>query len=581
MQLLNEAQIYDQWAPILEEKIGITDRYKKSWMAKYCHFHTLNENFSYGTSVNLGNVPGMGPVRPGAAPGGVTAFNSAGAKGSGDKFPSLLPLSIQVGARTVGFDIVSVIPMPGPTGVLTYLDYVYAGGKPGSESKPTLIKINSADLSGGHFTNGTHYWGVNSATGGNAYYASGSKAVELIFVGYSRIDGYPIFRVGETYTTANTSNTWTKDATITLADVFNQTAVIAISTSGKPDQTAYVWNAAATTKVVSVSAKPELVRALEDHVQGPAGAGTFDQDNWTGNYVDGTNPANPMGRGTGESTYYRMLGLTAYTKFVEAETFQFAASVTTEQIQDLNKQYGIDVISMVENALVNEISQSINKNILSRAFALGWSNNSEMLATEGVTLNFTLDRSITSNGTSPAYLNKLGFGEAIAYNAYADLGDFENLHTIQRRISSKVLAASNIIYQRGRRGQANFIVTNAQIATALQDSAQFTFAPMNNTINQSGSGLYPVGTLANMTIYVDPNMTWDDTRILVGRKGADEEPGLKFLPYLMAESISTIAEGTMSPKVAVKTRYALVEAGQWPETQYLTIYLNLNGMLLV
>jgi hypothetical protein len=73
-------------------------------------------------------------------------------------------------------------------------------------------------------------------------------------------------------------------------------------------------------------------------------------------------------------------------------------------------------------------------------------------------------------------------------------------------------------------------------------------------------------------------MKYDDTRILVGRKGADEEPGLKFMPYLMAESIQTIAEGTMAPKLAVKSRYALVEAGFHPETQYITFLVNLKTL---
>ena len=580
--LINEAQIYETWGPLLEDKVGVKDTYKKEWLSKYCHYHKMNEGFSYGTYNNLGNVPGMGAVRPGAAPGGPLAFHT-GTTGSGDKFPSLLPLAIQVAARTVGFDCVSVIPMPGPAGVLTYLDYVYAGGKPGSETKPLMIKINAGNFLNGStvvkYTNGVHYWGVNSVSTTN--YAANSKAVELIFIGYSRVDGYPIFRVGETYYTPDTTNTWVKDATITLAEVFDQTAVISISTAGKPDQTTYVLGDPATTKVLTVTAKPELVRALEDHIQGYTGSGTYDQDNWTGNYNDGTTLANPMGRGTGEGTYYRSMGLQAYTKFVEAETFQVSASVTTEQIQDLNKQYGIDVISMVENALVNEISQSINKHILSRLFALGWSNNKQMYDAEGKTCNFTVDKAVNTVGNSPAYINKIGFKETIPYNAYADYGDFENLHTIQRRIMSKLILAGNVIAQRGRRGQGNFIVTNIQIATALQDSAQFTFAPMNNTINQNNGSLYPAGTIAGMTVYVDPNMSFTDTRILVGRKGGDEEPGLKFLPYLMAESIQTIAEGTMSPKIAVKSRYALVEAGQWPETQYFTIYVHLGSVDIV
>ena len=285
-----------------------------------------------------------------------------------------------------------------------------------------------------------------------------------------------------------------------------------------------------------------------------------------------------MDRGTGESTYYRVMGLKAYTKFVEATTYQVAASITTEQIQDLNRQYGIDVVAMVENALVNEISQSINKHILGRAFALGWSNNKEFYTVMGDTLNFALDPLYTP-GTTVSYTGKSGSVTPIEVMPFYQVNTtgFENLSTIQRRVVSKILAAGNIIASRGRRGPANFVVTNAHVATALADVAQFTFAPMANTINQNNGSLYPIGTLAGMTVYVDPNMEWTDTRVLVGRKGTDEEPGLKFMPYLMAEPIQTISEGTMSPKIAVKSRYALVEAGQLPQTMYYTFVVVMGA----
>jgi hypothetical protein len=53
------------------------------------------------------------------------------------------------------------------------------------------------------------------------------------------------------------------------------------------------------------------------------------------------------------------------------------------------------------------------------------------------------------------------------------------------------------------------------------------------------------------------------------------------MPYMMAESIQTISEGTMSPKIAVKSRYALVEAGFHPETMYLCFNVNLPAGGLV
>jgi hypothetical protein len=66
---------------------------------------------------------------------------------------------------------------------------------------------------------------------------------------------------------------------------------------------------------------------------------------------------------------------------------------------------------------------------------------------------------------------------------------------------------------------------------------------------------------------------------MIGRKGADEEPGLKFMPYIMAESLQTIAEGTMSPKIGMKSRYAITEAGWHPETQYLS--MDIQGDIAV
>ena len=134
MKLINEQEIYDTWSPIIESKAGITDNSKKEWLTKYCHYHSLNE--SAGAYQSLGVVNGMGAVSPPLFPG-MGSFSGSNAnagfyntanQGSGDKFPSLLPLAIQVAAKTIGFDIVPVIPMSGPTGILSYLDYVYAGG---------------------------------------------------------------------------------------------------------------------------------------------------------------------------------------------------------------------------------------------------------------------------------------------------------------------------------------------------------------------------------------------------------------------------------------------------------------------
>ena len=569
MKLINEQEIYETWSPLIESKAGITDENKKGWLTKYCHYHSLNE--SAGAYNSLGVVNGMGTVAPPAFPGASFGGGSAlstGAnagfynntwQGSGDKFPSLLPLAIQVAAKTVGFDIVPVIPMSGPTGILSYLDYVYAGGKVGAAaassaadqlaSAPSMIKFPVYQVSSGN-PGATGATGANATTFTVGATASINTTLLLTFVGLSRIDGFPIFQITGLASGAN------------VASYFNGTPYQVVTGAGGSGF--YTQNSAGTA---------QLVKALEDHIQGYSGAGFNNDQAYQGPYVDGTKTYNPMLRGVGESTYYNSMGLSTFTKFVEAETFQVAASVTTEQIQDLNKQFGIDVISMIENALVNEVSQAINKHILSRAFALGWSNHVQFLNVESQNLNLNLIINGSASTTS-AYVKKDDTTSTMAIPAGPASGGYENLSTLQRRLFSRILAAGNVVANRGRRGPANFIVTNAAVASALQDISQFTFAPFSNTLTQNNGTLYPVGSLAGMTVYVDQNMSYGDTRVLVGRKGGDDEPGIKFMPYMMAESIQTISEGTMSPKIAVKSRYALVEAGFLPETMYLTFYVN-------
>ena len=524
MKLINEQEIYDTWSPLIESKAGITDEGKKGWLTKYCHYHSLNE--SAGAYNTLGVVNGMGNVAPPAFPGmnmgGTTLSTQANAgfyntqwQGSGDKFPSLLPLAIQVAAKTIGFDIVPVIPMSGPTGILSYLDYVYAGGKiaaaAGTDaasqlaSAPSMIKFPV-------YQSSTGATGATGATAGT--FTPGATGnigtLNLTFIGLSRIDGFPIFQVTGMAAGSN------------IASYINGTPTVLTNFLGTGSNTGYYTGATYSTNGYTA----QLVKALEDHIQGFSGAGFNNTDAWQGPYVDGTKTYNPMLRGVGESTYFNSMGLSTFTKFVEAETFQVAASVTTEQIQDLNKQFGIDVISMIENALVNEVSQAINKHILARAFALGWSNHVLFNSVENQNLNLNLVIN-GSAGTTSSYINKIDANVAMAIPAGPASGGYENLSTLQRRLFSRILAAANVVANRGRRGPANFIVTNAAVASALQDISQFTFAPFSNTLTQNNGTLYPVGSLAGMTVYVDQNMQYSDTRVLVGRKGGDDEPGLK------------------------------------------------------
>ena len=579
--ILNEAETLKTWGSFITESTGVTDRSKLTWMSKYCAFHDMNEKQNLNESA-LGyahlnpnmNVGGMGaPYFPGANPNN----GYDGVRGSGDNPFSLLPLAVQVAAQTIALDLVPVVPMQGPLGILQYMDYVYEGGKTnlrprfegawplGDESKtaPLMVKLTLSlgdSDSDSELENAlgdaahAHDDAVNHAKiyrnlqedfkPGAPVTIDGIDAhYELVFVALGRIDGRPIFQVKEKpyFAYADPVNGG-EGADKSLADTLFSDGV---KVNGK-------------YYVVDI----DTVKALEDFIPGFSGAGFKNGDPMSAKSYD---------RATGESTPSNMMSLNTFTLKVEAKTIQVKGAITREQIQDL-KAYGIDAVAQVEAELVNELTQHINREILDEIFALGDQNHYEAAAFEGINLNtyFTVDPREDPNAHKGYCVSFVG-------------GGAETLGTIQRRIMSKILAASNLIAQRGRRGAGTFAVCSASIATALQDCAGFVAYPLSNTINQNAGSLYPVGAISGVSIYVDPNMAWANTKIVVGRKGKDNEPGLVFMPYLMADKLSYPAEGMEgAPVTSLKSRYAIVRAGHHPQLYFYSFDIQLgNGVSLI
>ena len=579
---LNIAQIVESWSPAIKQltnnAVNESNPDKLAWMCEYAHNHTmhLNEEAVGGVSFpyqTLNNTMGIGNAVP-ASFAGQTAADQSNIKayGSGDKWPSLLPMALQVAARTVGFDLVNTVPFQGPTGVLPFLDYVYAGSKEpygatpayNGETANPAIGVNKREPAY-ELYDAPHAFrckleatdkkaaikSIVEACDTTGYITIGTEngaEMKVQYIGLSRLSAEPMFKVmpGQT--------------NIPLGKVFgaeNSTKITGIDN--------------ATLKGA------RLISALEDQIQGFTGAGKYDSDRWTGTFQDPNHLYEPMDRATGEMQYPRQMNLKVFTKFVSVGTQSVAVAVTQEQVQDLQKQWGIDVLKLVENAAINELSQSINKHILSRLFALGWKNHVQAYEAEGINLNIDLSGAAESVDVTFASYDDRGeiqMSMPVAKPAKYGEGHFENADTMFKKIGVNMLAAGNVIMQRGRRGAANFVVTNWKIATMLQSNAQYAFSPIANTFNQNNGSLYPVGTIAGLTVYVDPLMHTQDTRVLVGRKGDKDEPQIVFCPYIMAESVRLITEGTASPKVLIKSRYALVDLGWYPQLNYLTFYVK-------
>ena len=562
--LFNENKGTEMWSQMLKENFNVTDANKCAWIAEYASVHEIHEaalglgggnvNPTPAPAQGVGslyatplNTLGMGNVAaPGdPAMGGSGAFFKQ-AVGSGDIPVSTLPMALNVALLTIGLELVPVIPAKGPWALLTYMDFPYAGGKMGGKNE-----IMGLDGRGEGAENKPLYFKVLAAAdeiadarakfkeGDELTFAIDGATVVGTFKGLGRMDGGIICQV---------KSCKKSGGNVSLKEAF--TGAAATVTGG-------------TGGTVSLAAPTvDFAQTHVDFVDGFA------------NFFDGSK--RPMDRAENETGTGNVIGLRLFSKWIKMGSYEVTATVTRQQLQDL-PLYGVDAVSKVMEACQNEITQSINARILEHVFALGVTNAVKQRVRQGVDLNLYMG---TSASKPLASFGLKEFKDVYGDDQFARFADVknaevnssaENTYSRQRRISSRVLAAANLVQVTGRRGRANWIVTNAQVATALQDCAGYVVAPMVNNLLQDGSrDLYQAGTLAGIKVYVDPYMEWDDCRVCIGRKGNGNEPGVIFMPYILADTVSITAEGTMAPKMLVNSRYAIADAGFFPESQYFT-----------
>ena len=567
--LFNENKGTEMWAQMLTENFGVTDAYKKAWVAEYASVHEIHESaLGMGGAATVAapapsngvsplyatplNTLGMGnPMAPGLTANGQIPMGGSGdffkqSVGSGEMPISTLPMALNVALMTIGLELVPVIPAKGPWAMLTYMDFPYAGGKMGRSNE-----VANLDGIGTGAENKPLYFKVlipvdkiaavrAALTEGEALdFVSGTYKVESTFKTIGRMDGGIICQV---------KSAKNGEADCSLKEVFNGTNEFTIK------------------DIALGAATVDFAQTHVDFVDGFA------------NFFDGSKK--PMSRAENETGTGNVLGLRLFSKWIQMGSYEVTATVTRQQLQDL-PLYGVDAVSKVMEACQNEITQSINARILEHVFALGVTNAIQMKARQNADFNLYMgtaaSKDLSAFGVKP-FMDINGIDQTAQFKGIKNAevnSSAENTYTRQRRISSRILAAANLIQVTGRRGRANWVVTNAQVATALQDCSGYVVAPMVNTFSQDGSkDLYQAGTLAGIKVYVDPYMDWDDCRICVGRKGNGNEPGVIFMPYILADTVSITAEGTMAPKMLVNSRYAIADAGFFPEKMYYTFAVN-------
>jgi hypothetical protein len=590
---IDRQKAINKWRPVLENMGVEGDRVE--WLSEYAELHSINENaYVNATTAGMGGVvnPGVGslPGLLGGGPGfggglaggaGFGGINNTGI-GSGDLGQNLLPVAMKVAAQTIGLDLVAVKPTPGPKIDLLFIDFQYddlreggTNGRPqvfklvgtsansGTNNLPTvkttlttqfallnpLGRITQGGLDGGKLflsvATGSSGDGFRFATGTFSDSDTALKRGVVEFLGFSRIDGAPMFKA---YRQANSQNIG--GGAFGYPYAFNQEANTFGPTGSMVDQITTIG----TVGLSASSAQLELISALEDQL--PGFSANWASDKSSGDY--------PMDRQTDDDRYSGVIGPKISSKSVAVGTIEVSTALRRTEIEDIKANTGMDIVQKMESVLVNELSQTISKQIVHRIFQLGETNRQSAPLAFGIPSVTTAPSTIFDLDTD--YVGAGGPGG-------------ETTHAVQRKLITKLQHASNYIATEGRIGPAQFAVTNGGLAASLMDIAGYTINPVKSKLNGQGQ-LYPMGTIGDIQIYVDPYMRYNDNRIVLGRKNNPDQPGLIFVPYLMAQSISIISEATFAPRMLLRSRYAIADVGFFPEKQYMTIVIKDNKQLL-
>lgn len=217
--------------------------------------------------------------------------------------------------------------------------------------------------------------------------------------------------------------------------------------------------------------------------------------------------------------------------------------VKNSQIEELNEKFGVDINSMTQSVLDNEVSQMINKDLYERYRTLG-------------------ERSKDSLYTK--WQKKL-----LKYFKNLKITDYIEDNPNGTRVAiAKILRASNKIAVRSRRGPARFLVCSSGIASIIQDSAGFTFNNGGSVIH--GGNIHPVGEIAGISIFVNPYLKFNDGLVTLGRKTMDNDPGV-YSAFKNPEYSSSVSIDTTETINRLDIKLAIVEAGLYTENSYINI----------
>ena len=219
---------------------------------------------------------------------------------------------------------------------------------------------------------------------------------------------------------------------------------------------------------------------------------------------------------------------------VTAKTRALKAEYSIELAQDMKSVHGLDAEGELSNILSTEILAEINREVIRTVY-----KTAKPGAQSGVTTLGTFDLDTDSNGR----------------------WSVEKFKGLMFQIERE----ANAIGQQTRRGRGNFIITSADVASALAMAGVLDYSSGlsgKNNLNVDDTSTTFAGVLnGKYKVYVDPYTSNVSATqfFVVGYKGQSAfDAGLFYCPYVPLQMVRAVDPNSFQPKIGFKTRYGMV-----------------------
>ena len=513
-----------------------------------------------GNIINMGNV--RNPMNGTDVEGGI--WNPGYKRGTGDIPSYVFGLQSHIALHCIGFDLIPTISVDTPKPVVSYVDIVYGGGTlADAENLPSYLEFASNVF--------TKSWVIAR----NLVRAT----TEVIIIADTAGDKKALklrFHSGSTVRAAINAEVLATGTCTTLP--------VNATSAG-----AYTWNNSCSVKDIidlvadtskSHSVAIEAATATDTYV----GAITELYANYLSatrtNIAEATSNNNSFGGMTREQMEkgpVHKLNVVTMDEQLDIVGIEIEADTTNIQIKDMAAM-GVQVISYLYTGVQNALVQSLDEFILDHLYAMGVTAAVNAYQSQGINHSLYIDNPNETTYAMSSY--PYPFKDILGRDRRSEMGTitnamvttgYENQMTHNERLYRRILLIAEYIEQQTRIAPADMLVAGGELCAAIKAHSSFTTSPTPNTMTQS-PGIQYYGTIyQTINVFKNPKCDFNDSRILIFRRGDDKDTGSKLLAYDLAASRQIVAEQTMAEKIRVWSRFKIADIGFYPELNYYTM----------